>query len=108
MNINSLIWKPITKACGVYQLRRNGVILYVGRAKNVARRVGEHRWERRILFDDALFVAVPEKDLLVVERAIIAHYTPHFNVNCVGWELRHARLCPRSPKMHQLLTTPTP
>jgi hypothetical protein len=98
MKTDSLKWKPVTKECGVYQLRLGGVIVYIGRAKNVARRVAEHRWERRMEFDEALFAEVPESDLLTVERALIGHHVPAFNVNCVGWELRGDRIFPNSPK----------
>ena len=98
MNLDTLIWKRVSKSCGVYQLLFAGEIQYIGRARNVARRVGEHRWERRIRFDESLFVEVPEKDLLPVERALIRQHTPPFNVNCVGWELRSGRLCPNSPR----------
>lgn len=85
MNIDSLIWRVCAgQCCGVYQLRLAGEIQYIGRAFNVRRRVGEHRWERRIEFDEALIADVAREELLEVERALIRHHRPPFNKKLIG------------------------
>lgn len=92
MQTENLIWKPVGKFCGIYKLILDGEIQYIGYARNVKRRVGEHRWERRIEFNESLAAEVPLEEVLSVERALIRHHTPPYNVNCVGWELRGDRV----------------
>lgn len=83
MNIESLTWKSVGKFCGVYALLLAGVPQYIGRAKLVSRRVGEHRWERRIKFDDVVAAEVPLDNLPAIERALIRRYRPPFNKKCM-------------------------
>lgn len=80
-DLDSLQWGLIKNTPGVYQLRLAGVVRYIGRARNVERRVKEHQWEGRIEFDDALATYVPEDELIQAERAIIRHFKPPLNRN---------------------------
>ena len=85
------ILRQIPEEPGVYQYyNKDGVIIYVGKAKNLKRRVSsyfqkEHEWlkTRQLVQNiaDIKYVVVPtEQDAFLLENNLIKQYQPHYNI----------------------------
>jgi excinuclease UvrABC nuclease subunit len=68
---------PLANYSGVYFLRRDTTIVYVGKAKNLARRVIAHMSNKE--FDTVLAMQVPEEMLHPVETHWIRQLRPVLN-----------------------------
>jgi hypothetical protein len=66
---------------GIYFLLRDGVIVYVGQAKDIRRRISEHIGEGVKRFDSVAHVRCHPERLLERERAYIEKLLPEYN-NC--------------------------
>jgi hypothetical protein len=64
--------------CGIYQLFHEHELVYVGKSRDVYKRVAEHRARGR-QFDYALVSAAPPGDLAWIEAALIAAFQPRQN-----------------------------
>jgi hypothetical protein len=68
-------------AAGIYFLFKDHILVYVGQATNVSRRLERHSAG---LFDDALFIREPDlPERKKYERKFILLYRPQMNV--LGW-----------------------
>lgn len=85
------ILRQIPEEPGVYQyFNKDGIIIYVGKAKNLKRRVSsyfqkEHEWlkTRQLVQNiaDIKYVVVPtEQDAFLLENNLIKQYQPHYNI----------------------------
>ena len=85
------IIKNLPESPGVYQyLNSDGVIIYVGKAKNLKRRVNsyfnkEHEsYKTRMLVkniaDMRYIVVNSEQDAFLLENNLIKQYQPHYNI----------------------------
>lgn len=83
--------RQIPEEPGVYQyFDKNGTVIYVGKAKNLRRRVTsyfqkEHEWlkTRQLVrhIADIRYVVVPsEQDAFLLENNLIKQYQPHYNI----------------------------
>ncbi|MCQ2310599.1 MAG: excinuclease ABC subunit UvrC [Paludibacteraceae bacterium] len=86
---NILVGLPETP--GVYQyLDKDGMIIYVGKAKNLKRRVSsyfqkEHEWQKtrqlvRNIADIKYVMVNNEQDAFLLENNLIKQYQPHYNI----------------------------
>lgn len=67
------------KRSGVYFLYRDGVVVYVGQAVDVRRRIATHIGEGVKSFDSASFIPVPQRSLLRAEQMWIKKLRPEYN-----------------------------
>ena len=85
------ILKSLPESPGVYQyFNSEGTIIYVGKAKNLKRRVGsyfgrEHEsYKTRMLVkniaDIKYIVVGSEQDAFLLENNLIKRYQPHYNI----------------------------
>ena len=85
------ILKSLPESPGVYQyFNSEGVIIYVGKAKNLRRRVNsyfnrEHDSYKTTLLvkhiaDIRYLVAKTEQDAFLLENNLIKQYQPHYNI----------------------------
>jgi len=83
--------KSIPKLTGVYLFKdKNGTIIYIGKAKNLQKRVASYfqkyssDWKMKLLLDeysDIDFILTPtEMESLLLEAQLIQQYKPKFNV----------------------------
>ncbi len=83
--------RRIPEEPGVYQyLDKEGTVIYVGKAKNLHRRVSsyfqkEHEWlkTRQLVrhIADIKYIVVPsEQDAFLLENNLIKQYQPHYNI----------------------------
>ncbi len=83
--------RQIPEEPGVYQyFDKDGTVIYVGKAKNLRRRVAsyfqkEHEWlkTRQLVrhIADIRYVVVPsEQDAFLLENNLIKQYQPHYNI----------------------------
>ena len=76
------------KVCGVYYLvdyvESGVVVLYVGAATDVGRRIKEHQRARRILFCDVFVDECKEEELWERQSAAIAEFRPRSVADCVA------------------------
>lgn len=66
---------------GLYGLKKNGVIVYVGRSQNVSNRIAWHRWEGKD-FDSVCFLPLPlkmEALYILVFKPCLNRQVPSFN-----------------------------
>lgn len=61
----------------VYLLVKNGLVVYVGQTKNLWTRVAKHKQDK--MFDEVLYLQVPEPELLHVEDLMISILRPELN-----------------------------
>ena len=54
-------------------------IVYIGETINGARRMSSHNRDNGYIFDNILFIEVPEKERKDIEKYLINHYTPKYN-----------------------------
>jgi len=64
---------------GVYFLYRDGVVVYVGQAVDVRRRIGVHIGEGVKVFDSVSFVPCAQSGLLALEKQYIERLQPEYN-----------------------------
>ena len=64
---------------GVYFLWRNGIVVYVGQANHVRRRLGEHISEGAKEFDAISVIACPMQRADTLERRYIEWLVPRYN-----------------------------
>lgn len=79
---NSLVYVPCfdeASISGIYFLYLEGVVVYVGRANNVRRRLGEHISEGVKKFDEMSWLPYPLAHLESVERKFISRLAPSYN-----------------------------
>ena len=83
--------RQIPEEPGVYQcFDKDGIVIYVGKAKNLHRRVNsyfqkEHEWlkTRQLVqhIEDIRYIVVPsEQDAFLLENNLIKKYQPHYNI----------------------------
>lgn len=70
-------FKDLSPVCGVYALFQAGEVVYIGRSKDVHKRIGNHKGKK--VFDKVMFIEVPEYDLAKVEREMIEMHIPILN-----------------------------
>lgn len=66
------------RGIGIYFLKRNGAILYVGKTTNFFVRMAAHD-KGNIPFDDVTFIPMNESDLDLFEREYILKFDPEYN-----------------------------
>lgn len=64
--------------CGVYFLFRGGALIYIGRSRDMVRRVASHRTNGRE-FDKWSFMPLPEDETATIEAALIRSLNPEQN-----------------------------
>ena len=65
---------------GVYVLLRGVVVVYIGHAQCLARRIGQHREEKKIKFDSVkVFPCAHKGRMLAMERRLIREHRPKWN-----------------------------
>lgn len=64
--------------CGIYFLCQDEDIVYIGQAKNIGKRIPEHKHTKP--HNRAFFLRVHPDNLASVERFFIKRYRPKFNV----------------------------
>jgi len=69
---------------GIYFLISDKEIVYVGKSKDVACRINNHKKEDVKKFDNVFFIKVPEKELESTENYYISKFKPKYNKSCVG------------------------
>lgn len=74
---------------GVYFLYRDSVVVYVGQAVDVRRRLGDHIGEGVKVFDAVSMIECPPHRLLTVERHYIKQLLPEYNVCSYSKGLRY-------------------
>ncbi len=62
--------------CGVYFLIRAGTIVYVGRSRNVPRRIEQHAQRAKVQFDAYHMIACSHAQSVILERAYIEALDP--------------------------------
>jgi len=65
---------------GVYFLYRDGVVVYVGQAVDIRRRIGQHLGEGAKRFDAVSSIPCNPSRLDAVEQYYIKRFTPEYNV----------------------------
>jgi len=75
-----LVMHSIPQATGVYFLLRENVVVYVGQAVSVLRRVHDHLAEGLKKFDAVAWLAVPPAQMHRVEREWIQRLRPEYNI----------------------------
>lgn len=102
--------------CGVYALAREGVVVYVGKAKRMLSRIEAHRsnWGRKampawmpaslrgVLFDQVFIRPCRVEDLDRIEAEMIDRYRPRFNI-----QLKPPRTIPISAEINLNIGTHT-
>jgi len=68
------------KTVGVYLLKFNGVVVYVGKSNNIPTRILSHTSEQIKLFNDFSFIECSVNTLDSTEVAYIRMYDPVFNM----------------------------
>ena len=66
-----------TSVCGIYHLRRAGVVIYIGQTANIFNRLGGH--VRNIEFDAVDFFPCAENELSDREKSDLARLRPILN-----------------------------
>lgn len=90
-------------ACsGVYFLQRDGVVVYVGQAKNMRRRIGEHISEGAKAFDTVSCRPCPVEHLDRVEAHFIERLVPEYNQCTVAKAARFQSQCEIRPSRHAI------
>ena len=64
---------------GIYFLKHNGTVVYVGKSVNVSNRILSHLAEKTKVFTDFTFISCPKELLNETETAYIYKYDPVFN-----------------------------
>lgn len=82
---------------GIYFLMRDGVVVYVGKALCILRRVLDHycpcEYERNQKdFDEVRYINYPKDKLTEIERYWIAHFLPEYNRCSYSNSLRKKRV----------------
>ena len=72
---------PEFASCGIYFLYHEGVVVYVGQAQNMRKRIGQHLVESVKTFDAIACIRCDAKDLNARERKYIGLLVPKYN-NC--------------------------
>ena len=65
---------------GIYFLCKEHEVVYVGQAKNISARVGDHRADTSKEFDSVYFIVCHIDQLDSIERALIRHLQPVYNL----------------------------
>lgn len=65
--------------CGIYFLKHNNIVVYVGQSKNIRKRIKEHLGEKTKVFNDFTFILCPPNLLNETETAYIYKHDPLFN-----------------------------
>jgi hypothetical protein len=66
---------------GVYfLLDKDGEVVYVGKSRNIARRIGQHLEVKRIKFESFAFIEYPESMLAEYEGRYIYRFNPEYNI----------------------------
>jgi hypothetical protein len=73
---------------GIYFLYYAGAVVYVGRAVDMRRRIGQHIGEGAKAFDAVAFTACPVGYLDATERRFIAKFLPKYNGCAFATKLR--------------------
>lgn len=82
---------------GVYFLYKDGVLVYIGKTKNVARRILNHLEAAEKEFDSVRYSKVPEDSLDIVESTLIKNLKPINNIMFNdGEHITPKRSCKRS------------
>lgn len=90
--------QTIKRQSGIYALKKEGVIVYIGQSKNVYCRILEHIMEAKKDFDDIIAIYCEDMtDVEVTEVSIIAILKPKYNMLHTDIELYH-RLLPTKVK----------
>jgi hypothetical protein len=79
----------LERFCGIYFLFREGILLYIGQAVNVPRRVEEHF--RKKGFDSWSWIPVPPSKLTEAETFLIRKFRPALNVTFNRSTAAHGR-----------------
>jgi|SRR5882672_3243336 len=78
---------------GVYVLLLGIVVVYIGQARCLAVRIGQHREQRKIKFDSVkIFPCEHKGRRLAMERMLIKWYTPKANVVHNEYQKRRERI----------------
>ncbi len=64
---------------GIYHLKSNGVVVYVGQTKNIRNRIAQHLYNSDKEFDDIDFFEVDDELLNDAEAREIVHFKPKYN-----------------------------
>ena len=67
------------KTCGIYFLKHNGVVVYVGQSTNIKRRIKNHLSAKEKVFSDFEFITCGMELLNETETAYIYRFDPVFN-----------------------------
>ncbi len=67
------------KTHGVYFLKFNNEVVYVGKSKNISKRINSHLGSKTKLFNDFSFIDCPVELLSETETAYIYKHDPIFN-----------------------------
>lgn len=96
-----LDWKELG---GVYKLIYEGEVVYVGRSRNIANRLRDHRKARRFRFTEVVVCLCDEIRAEKLERETIHLHQPRHNVSrpyvCTNVDIDRAAF---EPIMNQLL-----
>jgi excinuclease UvrABC nuclease subunit len=79
---------PKVNQSGIYRLHLDGEIVYVGQAKCLRRRIGQHLAEGFKQFDSASYIFCTPNRLDGLERYFIRYYAPRLNNCSVAKEAR--------------------
>lgn len=80
------------RTCGVYFLRRHGVVIYVGQSVNILARINQHVSAGKIIFDEVEYLRCDQSDLNDYEGFFIRFLRPAEN----GWGRVKEHAAPQS------------
>lgn len=64
---------------GIYLLKYQNSVVYVGQSVDVKRRIKEHKQEKKKKFDEFIYISCPDTNLNSVEAFNILKYSPKYN-----------------------------
>ena len=80
IELESLESYPINLiSSGVYFLKQNDVLVYIGCSSNISTRIIEHVKMDKKEFNNYSFFCVPEEEMKIIERYLINKFLPKYN-----------------------------